>query len=322
VQNVSSTANSARLRGPHRGDRMALRRLTLLVRRLPGRAGDPVTTAVTAAAERELAWPHAQTQLASPEAGAANRFSTLKDVVTAPHTYQTASYGVAAAAAAAAPQPSLPSSQQQPQQQQQQQQPSPHELHTYKVTVYTGNLRGAGTSAAAHVQLVGAHGQSVKALVGNSDAEGLGRGSRVTFEVLSPHIGPLRRVLVERGASSDSATGDGWYLEAVTVSSPDGEELLFPCYAWFGQSDCGDYAGAPPLLLLFVLLLRLLLLSLPLCVLCCCLSAAAVCVCVCVLACTPFIVYCCCVTLLHHHTLCSPRCVLRRRARAQPAATG
>lgn len=93
------------------------------------------------------------------------------------------------------------------------------------------------------MQLIGSHGESEKFLIANSDTEGLERGSKVTFEVQVPPIGPLRRVFIEREKSSCTATGDGWFLEAVVVHGPNGEHFLFPCNSWFGQSDCGDYEG-------------------------------------------------------------------------------
>jgi hypothetical protein len=49
--------------------------------------------------------------------------------------------------------------------------------------------------------------------------------------------------LVEREKASCTATGDGWFLEAVVVHGPNGEHYSFPCNAWFGHSDCGDYEG-------------------------------------------------------------------------------
>jgi hypothetical protein len=93
------------------------------------------------------------------------------------------------------------------------------------------------------VQLIGSHGESDKFVVGNSDDEGLERGSKVTFNVQVPPIGPIRRVFVEREKASCTATGDGWFLESVIVHGPNGEHYSFPCNAWFGHSDCGDYEG-------------------------------------------------------------------------------
>lgn len=114
----------------------------------------------------------------------------------------------------------------------------------YRVRVITGNVRGAGTSSAAYIQLIGTHGESDKVVIGNSEEEGFQRGSEVTFNIPVPGgIGPLRRINVERSASDQSSTGDGWYLDEIVVQGPDGEMFSFPCQAWFGHSDCGDYEG-------------------------------------------------------------------------------
>lgn len=119
-----------------------------------------------------------------------------------------------------------------------------NDMETYQVSVVTGNVRGAGTNSAAFLQLVGSHGVSQKVVIGNSHEDGFQRGSKVTFDVhVPPGIGPLRRVFIEREKSSCTDTGEGWYLEAVLVHGPHGEQYLFPCNSWFGHSDCGDYEG-------------------------------------------------------------------------------
>lgn len=118
------------------------------------------------------------------------------------------------------------------------------ELETYRISVITGNVRGAGTPSMAWVQLMGTAGESEKYEVGNSSEEGLMRGSKVTFEVQVPRdIGALRRVLIQRDKGSYSDSGDGWYLDAIEVDGPHGAHYHFPCHAWFGQSDCGGFAG-------------------------------------------------------------------------------
>lgn len=56
-------------------------------------------------------------------------------------------------------------------------------------------------------------------------------------------IGELRRCFVERAKGGYTSTGDGWFLEMVEVQGPQQEIYQFPCHAWFGHSDCGDYVG-------------------------------------------------------------------------------
>lgn len=112
------------------------------------------------------------------------------------------------------------------------------------MNVITGNVRGAGTTLPAYIQLIGTNGSSEKVLVGGED--GLARGSSVVMEAHAPKdIGELRRCFVERAKSNGyTHTGDGWFLEMVEVQGPGQEVYQFPCHAWFGHSDCGDYVGA------------------------------------------------------------------------------
>jgi hypothetical protein len=127
-----------------------------------------------------------------------------------------------------------------------------HDLDTYKISVVTGNVRGAGTGCGAYIQLIGSLGQTDKVAVGESIDDGLQRGSTVTFDIQVPQngLGTLRRVFVEREKASSTATGEGWFLEQVNVIGPNHEVYIFPCNAWLGQSDCGDYQGEQPCLTL------------------------------------------------------------------------
>ncbi|KAI8470187.1 MAG: Serine/threonine protein phosphatase [Monoraphidium minutum] len=115
-------------------------------------------------------------------------------------------------------------------------------LDMYRINLITGNVRGAGTNLPAYVQLIGTNGTSEKVLVGE---DGLPRGSSVAVDLQAPKdMGELRRCFVERGKSGYTNTGDGWFLEMVEVVGPHQELYQFPCHAWFGHSDCGDYVGA------------------------------------------------------------------------------
>lgn len=200
---------------------MALKQLTRLVgRSLVRTAGGGAASAAAAAEPLQLlpSWPAFLAGGATPQQQLCS-ISEITGTSTGGTTLQAASYGVAARQVH-------------------------NDIETYQVSVVTGNVRGAGTSSAAFLQLVGSHGESDKVVIGNSHEEGLQRGSKVTFEVPVPQgIGPLRRVFIEREKSSCTDTGEGWYLEAVVVHGPQGEHYLFPCNSWFGHSDCGDYEG-------------------------------------------------------------------------------
>jgi len=119
--------------------------------------------------------------------------------------------------------------------------------YRWRLSVITGNVRGAGTHAPVTLQLVGSKGASPTVPVGESDEgdSGLARATAVALELaLDRDIGQLRRVRVQRAPGSTSGTGEGWFLDRVEVSGPHREALVLPCRAWFGSSDCGDFVGA------------------------------------------------------------------------------
>ncbi|GLC59487.1 hypothetical protein PLESTB_001492600 [Pleodorina starrii] len=117
-------------------------------------------------------------------------------------------------------------------------------LHTYTLTITTGNLRGAGSLAPAFVQLVGTHGKSERIIVGETEEGRLARGSVRTVSINAPEdLGQVRFVNVQRLGSSISDAGTGWFLEHVVVQTPERRRLYFPCHAWFGEADCGGRRG-------------------------------------------------------------------------------
>uniref|UniRef100_A0A7S3VT51 Protein phosphatase n=1 Tax=Dunaliella tertiolecta TaxID=3047 RepID=A0A7S3VT51_DUNTE len=117
-------------------------------------------------------------------------------------------------------------------------------LHdNFVVKVVTGNLRGAGTTAPASIQLIGTHGSTQRFALGDRESELFTRGSCHSFDIpVGKEIGQLRRVNIEK-CKLVNAMDEGWYLQHVEVQGPSGEKMLFPCNAWLGQSDCGSYDG-------------------------------------------------------------------------------
>lgn len=56
------------------------------------------------------------------------------------------------------------------------------------VQVVTGNLRGAGTVAPAHIQLVGTNGSTERFALGDTDSELFTRGSSHCFDIPVPKV--------------------------------------------------------------------------------------------------------------------------------------
>lgn len=125
-----------------------------------------------------------------------------------------------------------------------QQQPQPAAGATYTLHVYTGNLRGAGSVTPAWIQLVGSRGKSERLLIGETDEDSLERGTQRTVTITtSEDIGQVRFVHVQRLSSSITEAGTGWFLQQINVDTPCGKRLVFPCNAWFGESDAGGHNG-------------------------------------------------------------------------------
>jgi len=119
------------------------------------------------------------------------------------------------------------------------------ELEQYKVTVITGNLRGAGTHSPAWIQLIGQNGMTAKYQLGETDGGGFERGTTKSFTIDVPKdLGPLRRIHIEKRRDRGTILGEGWYLQQVEVEGPGRERTVFPCNSWLGESDCGGYVGA------------------------------------------------------------------------------
>lgn len=125
-----------------------------------------------------------------------NQSISTKDVIHSFKDQQVACYGLAAAKEVA--------------------QPSSLPTLSFKISIITSNIRGAGTPTPAYIQLIGTHGESERFLVGDAVDMELTRGSTRIIDVEVPEsFGALRLVHVEKIKGSVSDTGDGWFLEQV-----------------------------------------------------------------------------------------------------------
>ncbi|XP_017570184.2 hydroperoxide isomerase ALOXE3-like [Pygocentrus nattereri] len=107
-------------------------------------------------------------------------------------------------------------------------------MSNYTVQVSTGDVLYAGTSNRIYIKLIGA--------ICNSGPHhlhtvtGFWAGSEQTFTVeCKENIGQL--LLVELEAKSLSfmpLTDDEWFCSEITVTTPEGACILFPCHRWIG----------------------------------------------------------------------------------------
>ena len=148
---------------------------------------------------------------------------------------------------------------------------------TYKVTVRTGDYRGAGTNANVKLQLFGSRGKSPsitldeeclvssdtnssstqnwKGMETSGDRPGIfDRNSHQVFEIDVPReLGDIQSVQI---GHDNEGLGSGWYLENVLVESEvlplDGYDSVpntvdFICGKWIGDVDSGSGGVSGPL---------------------------------------------------------------------------
>lgn len=109
--------------------------------------------------------------------------------------------------------------------------------NVYFVTVYTSDLRGAGTDANVSMVIHGTRGDTgpLRLAKGRDDFV---RGARDQFVVEGPDVGEIRTLVI---GHDDSGAGASWHLEQVEIRSEKQKNklVMFPCNEWF-DSDHGD----------------------------------------------------------------------------------
>ncbi|KAG2450199.1 hypothetical protein HYH02_000301 [Chlamydomonas schloesseri] len=99
----------------------------------------------------------------------------------------------------------------------------------YKVTVYTSDIRGAGTDSDVFITIYGPLGDTGERLLDNS-TNNFERNQEDKFIVVSDNVGPVQKIKIR---SSGKGLGAAWHLNKVEViSSATGEKLIFPFAKW------------------------------------------------------------------------------------------
>ncbi|XP_054840938.1 polyunsaturated fatty acid 5-lipoxygenase [Eublepharis macularius] len=100
----------------------------------------------------------------------------------------------------------------------------------YSVTVATGSQWFAGTDDYIYLSLVGAAGSSERHLLDKSFYNDFERGAVDTYDVtVSEDLGEIQLIKIEK---RKYWFPDDWYLKYITVKTPIGDYLEFPCYRW------------------------------------------------------------------------------------------
>ncbi|XP_067279249.1 lipoxygenase homology domain-containing protein 1-like isoform X2 [Pseudorasbora parva] len=108
------------------------------------------------------------------------------------------------------------------------------EIHTYTVTVTTGDVYGAGTDANVFITLYGDMGDTGERKLSKSEnSNKFERGSVDTFTLEAVDLGQVFKIRIRHDNSMLSAD---WYLEQVEVLDQDTEEVfLFLCERWLSR---------------------------------------------------------------------------------------
>ncbi|XP_076146962.1 polyunsaturated fatty acid lipoxygenase ALOX15B-like [Alosa pseudoharengus] len=107
----------------------------------------------------------------------------------------------------------------------------------YTVTVYTGNRALAGTTSYVSIQFQGPEEESDSIpLNGSIYATGFSAGSELKFEVhCKESLGEL--ILVKIQSKAFLGLDNQWFCDKILITTPEGDEILFPCYRWLACNE-------------------------------------------------------------------------------------
>ncbi|XP_069074999.1 lipoxygenase homology domain-containing protein 1-like [Pleurodeles waltl] len=107
----------------------------------------------------------------------------------------------------------------------------------YLITVYTGDVMGAGTDAKVHIVLTGEHGSSgtvhlTESLEHKNPFE---RAKVDTFRITTKRLGGLFKLEI---GHDGKGYGSGWFLEKVEITDfSDNEMHTFSCNRWLAEDE-------------------------------------------------------------------------------------
>ncbi|XP_058639789.1 lipoxygenase homology domain-containing protein 1 isoform X2 [Onychostoma macrolepis] len=106
------------------------------------------------------------------------------------------------------------------------------ETHTYKVSVRTGDMNGAGTDANVFLTIYGDLGDTGERKLSKSESSSnkFERGAVDKFSIEAVDLGQVYKIRIRH---DDSLAGADWYLDQVEVVDVDTEEVyMFLCERW------------------------------------------------------------------------------------------
>ncbi|XP_041427010.1 polyunsaturated fatty acid 5-lipoxygenase-like isoform X2 [Xenopus laevis] len=103
-------------------------------------------------------------------------------------------------------------------------------MPSYTVTVTTGSQWFVGTDDYIYLTLVGSKGCSEKHLLDKAFYNDFERGAIDSYDITEPEdIGDIQLLKLEKHKYWYK---DDWYCRHITVKTPSGDYLEFPCYRW------------------------------------------------------------------------------------------
>ncbi|CAG9464667.1 unnamed protein product [Pedinophyceae sp. YPF-701] len=110
-------------------------------------------------------------------------------------------------------------------------------VHTYKVEVFTTDMRGAGTDANVHLVMFGENGRQMGPTPLDTSKNNFERGAHDIFLLKSPDLGALHEIEI---GHDNKGLGPGWHLSQVVITNTTTQARYnFPCHQWFDRKE-GD----------------------------------------------------------------------------------
>lgn len=127
--------------------------------------------------------------------------------------------------------------------------PTCRKLTTYRIKVFTGNQKGAGTDANVRIMLFGEFGYSGPWVLSRPYHDDFERGKIDDFQFEAVCLGKLYSIQIGHDGTGSITGGEDWYLEQVAIADAAFDELfIFPCKRWLGGKMGGGDETAEVLL--------------------------------------------------------------------------
>lgn len=109
-------------------------------------------------------------------------------------------------------------------------------VHNYKVHIFTGDIRSAGTDANVFITLIGENGDSGERQLSVSEThrDKFERGQEDVFSIEAVELGYIRKVVIRH---DDSNLNSDWFLDKVEVldTSEEQRKYVFSCERWLAK---------------------------------------------------------------------------------------